>query len=332
MNYELLFMFFLYLCIQMKVTIYVQSELLPPLPKGNFFHSKELMDLCERTPHHKPYMAVVTDDSGKAVANVLAIARIRRTWLPPFIHTHVRLYGENNATSTLFGLMLHALTERLQNKSLYMEVSNLTQKMFGYRELRSAGFFPVRWMNIHNSLHSRTPEERITPRQLRRIENAHRRGAKTKVVETTSEFKAFSNLLRHHNRFKPQRYIPDDSFFRQMLEDGHCQIFVTKYHRKVIGGALCVFSGGDAYLWYSAARRKSYAPLHPNAVTIWYAIQYAHSIGMQHIRFLDVGLPFRRNLWRDFILRFGGKEVSGYRWFRISIRWLNSLASWLWRE
>ena len=55
-------------------------------------------------------------------------------------------------------------------------------------------------------------------------------------------------------------------------------------------------------------------------------------MGRQHIRFLDVGLPFRKNPYRNFILRFGGKEVSTYRWFRISIRWVNALASWLWRE
>jgi hypothetical protein len=316
----------------MKVTIYEQSAKMPVLPRSNFFHSRELMELCERTSRHKPYMAVVTDDGGAVIANLLAIARVQRTWLPPFFITHVRIFGENNCPANHFGIVLRALTDRLQNRTLYIEVSNLSEKMYGYRDLRSAGFFPVRWMNIHNSLHSRTPEERIFPRQLRRIENAQRRGAKAKFVETTGEFKAFSRLLHHHNRFKFQRYIPDDSFFRQMIEGGHCQVFITKYRRKVIGCAVCVYSDNDAYLWYSAARRKSYAPLHPNAVTLWAAIQYAHSIGMQHIRFMDVGLPFRRNLWRDFLLRFGGKEVSGYRWFRISIRWINSLASWFWRE
>jgi hypothetical protein len=47
---------------------------------------------------------------------------------------------------------------------------------------------------------------------------------------------------------------------------------------------------------------------------------------------MDVGLPFRHNPYRDFILSFGGKEVSTLRWFRINFRWANKLASWLWRE
>jgi hypothetical protein len=45
-----------------------------------------------------------------------------------------------------------------------------------------------------------------------------------------------------------------------------------------------------------------------------------------------VGLPFRKNTFRDFILRFGGKPVSTFRWFRCSIRWINSLLKWIYRD
>ena len=58
----------------MKVTIHTDTATLPNLPNGSYFHSRELMELCLRTPRHKPYMAVVTDDSGMAVANLLADA------------------------------------------------------------------------------------------------------------------------------------------------------------------------------------------------------------------------------------------------------------------
>ena len=44
----------------MKVTIHTDSTTLPALPHGSYFHSRELMELCMRTPRHKPYMAVVT--------------------------------------------------------------------------------------------------------------------------------------------------------------------------------------------------------------------------------------------------------------------------------
>lgn len=320
----------------MKVTVYEHVADLPDLLAGSYFHSRELMELCEHTSFHRAYMAVVTDDDGRVKANLLAVERFHRSWLPPYLYSHVRVLGdgiyEGNHDEKVFNLMLQALTRRLQAKTLYIEFSHLSQKMFGYRQLRHAGYFPVRWMNIHNSLHSRLPEERINQRQLQRIEAAIARGVTTRVVERSDDFDACMKLLHQHLRFKPRRYLPDDDFFRLMQQSGHCKIFMTEYHSKIIGCSVCLYSDDDAYLWYSAAKRKSYATLHPNAVTVWNTIRYVHSEGIRHIRFVDVGLPFRRNPYRDFILRFGGKEVSGYRWFRISIRWVNRLASWLWRE
>lgn len=325
---------------ELKVTIYQQSSELPPITESNYFHSPELMELCEKTPRMKPYMAVVSLTEGTIVAHMLAIVYNRRSWLPPFLYSHIRVMGEGVYHQTtdeyneqyLFGRMAEALTERMQNRMLYIEFSHLSQKMFGYKDLKRLGFFHVKWMNIHNSLHSRTPEERITERQLKRIESAQERGAETKLVETPEEFRQFSKLLRRHNWLKPRRYLPVDEFFQGLMKSNRCRLFITKYHDKVIGCCACVNSEGDSYLWYSASRRKSFALLHPNSVTIWNAIKHAHQEGMQHFRFIDVGLPYRRNPYRDFILRFGGKEVTGFRWFRISIRWVNALASWWWRE
>lgn len=325
---------------ELKVTICTHAAELPAILKGNYFHSPELMELCEKTPRLKPYMAVVTGAGGQVVAHMLATMRFRRSWMPPYLYMHVRVMGEGvyhhvdeeSNKQYLFGLMAEAITERLQNHSLYIEFSHLSQKMFGYKDLKRMGYFHVKWMNIHNSLHSRTPENRITDKQLRRVEAAMERGAETKLVETEEEFKLFSKLLRRHNWLKPRRYLPDDAFFRGMMKSQRCRLFITKYHEKVIGCCACVHSEGDLYLWYSASRRKSYARLHPNAVTIWNAIKKAHEEGMQHFRFVDVGLPFRKNPYRDFILSFGGKETTSFRWFRISIRWVNAISSWWWRE
>lgn len=314
------------------MTIYEHAAELPTLPGNNFFHSRELMELCEQTPRHKPLMAVVTGDDGNVAGHMLCIVRYRISWLPPYLYTHARIYGNNQCTAAHFGLMMDALTERLQNRVLYIEVSHLSEKMFGYRELRRLNYFHVRWMNVHNSLHSRPPEERITSRMMRRVELGMQRGAETKQVETDNEFRAASRLLRRHNLLKPRRFLPADTFFRTMMDKGHCRIFITKVHERVVGCTVCVYSENDAYLWYSASRRKSFAPFHPNAVTFWNTIKDSHARGYDHIRFMDVGLPFRKNPYRDFILRFGGKEVSTFRWFRISIRWVNRLATWLWRE
>ena len=60
----------------MKVTIHTDTATLPTLPEGSYFHSRELMELCLRTPRHKPYMVVVTDDDGEVVAHTAAIQMV----------------------------------------------------------------------------------------------------------------------------------------------------------------------------------------------------------------------------------------------------------------
>ena len=321
-----------------ETNIYSKMEKLPDIIDDNFFHSRELFSMSVQTPRMKPYMAVCTDESGRVVSQLLSIVRYRTSILPPFFFMHCRILGEGEYAQSdfkredLFNEMLQAITNKLNKLTVYIEVSNLKQKMFAYRNFRQLNYFPVHWMSIHNSLHSRTPEERITEKLQRRIDNCYARGVTIKEIESEAEFVSFAKLLRKHHWLKPKRYIPDNHFFKLAMNSDSFRLFVTKYHDHVIGCAACVYSQHNAYLWYSAFRRKTYLPLHPDTMTIWHCIKYAHSQGYEHINFMDVGLPFSKNPFREFILSFGGKPVSTVRWFRFSIRWINSLLSWIYRD
>ena len=331
-----------------QTRIYTTGDTLPEgLMDSNFFHSPQFFALCQQTPRHRPYMVTLADDDGNLMAQMLAVVRYRSSWFPPYYYMHCRILGEGvykENSGEAFEQMLNALTAKLGPRMLYVEVSHLSHKMFGYRQLRAARYFPVRWMSIHNSLHSRTPEERISASMRQRINNAYERGVITDEVKSEDDFKEFMKLLRHHNWLKPKRYIPADEFFHsfsglppvdakekiQLPEDG--RLYLTRYRNRVVGCSAVVYSNHQAYLWYAAYRRKSFAWVHPRELTIWHAIKDAHSRGYEHIFFMDVGLPFRKNKFRDFILRFGGKPVSTYRWFRCSIKWINSLLSWIYRD
>jgi hypothetical protein len=286
----------------------------------------------------KPYMTVCTDEDGRVLCHLLAMIRYRTSFLPPFMLIQCRVLGEGVYADSpyrkdeLFGEMVTALTQKLNKKVLYIEFSNLSQKMFAYKQFRQNNYFPVHWMSIHNSLHSRTPEERVTDKMLHHIESAYAHGVTCETVDSAADLKAFNKLLHQHHWLKPKRYIPDNQFFNLLKDCDQCQLFVTKFRNRVIGCSACAYHGTDAYLWYSAFRRKSYLMLHPDEVTIWHAIKYAHQQGYDHINFMDVGLPFRKNSFREFILRFGGKPVSTNRWFRCSIRWINNVLKWVYRD
>jgi len=323
-----------------KAYIVTKEKDLPKLNDTNFFHSRQFFKIAKQTPRQKPYMAIVQAPDGRVLAHLLAIVRYRTSWFPPYLYMHCRLLGEGvynyehegHSENMLFGMMLDALCDKLSNRVLYLEVSNLSQKMFGYRELKQRQFFPVHWMSIHNSLHSHTPEERISKRLQKHIEHAYAKGVMTDEVKDENDFREFMKLLKHHNWLKPRRYIPDEKFFKAMKQEGHGRLYLTRYRDRIIGCSAVAYSNQNAYLWYTAFRRKTYALVHPDELTLWHAIKDAHSRGYQHIFFLDVGLPFSRNPFREFILRFGGKPVSTYRWFRCSISWINALLSRIYRD
>ena len=323
----------------MTTKIYTSGDTLPQgLMEENFFHSPQFFAVCQQTPRHRPYLVTLEHADGQIVAQMLAVVRYRTSWFPPYLYRHCRILGEGvyrheELKDEHFGLLLQALTAKLGPRMLYIEMSNLSQKMFGYRQLRNNRYFPVRWMSIHNSLHSRTPEERISAALQRRIDHAYERGVVTDEVQGDEDFKEFMRLLRHHNWLKPKRYIPADEFFQQIHEQPEQgRLFLTRYKSHIVGCSAVIYSHHQAYLWYAAYRRKTYAIAHPRELTIWHAIKDSHQRGYEHIFFMDVGLPFRKNTFRDFILRFGGKPVSTYRWFRCSVKWLNSLLSWIYRD
>ena len=341
-NYALYIAIILYLCHMNEPVIHIitQQEDLPALDDTNFFHSRQLFEIAKQSSHQRPYMVVAQRADGRVIAHLLAIVRYRSSWLPPFLYMHCRIHGEgvysypheDYMEHDLFGSMIETLRNKLGYRVLYIEISNLSTKMFGYRELKQHHFFPVNWMSIHNSLHSHAPEERISKRLKKHIDNAHAKGVVTTEVKDEADFKAFMKLLRKHHWLKPKRYIPDDNFFQAIQKGGYGRLCITCYREHVIGCYAVAYSNQNAYLWYTAFRRKSFAMLHPDELTLWHVLKDAHSRGYQHVFFLDVGLPFSHNPFREFILRFGGKPVSTYRWFHCSIRWLNAVLSWIYRS
>ena len=149
---------------------------------------------------------------------------------------------------------------------------------------------------------------------------------------TEKEFDAFYTLLRNYYRMKFQRFIPKKEFFRALLSSDRCRILTTRYKGRVIGGCAIVYEGDDAYLWYAASRRKTYRRQMPRAMTVWYALNHSYAMGKSHLRFMHVGLPVIGEPTRDFLLEFGGKPTSTYRWFRCSIGWVNRLLRWFFQE
>ena len=321
----------------LQLATYRRSDDLPALPGTDTFHSTELFRTYEATPGYRPLLIVAWED-GRPLGKLLGVIRRSVRLTPPaFIH-RCEVYGTGEyfvpagQQPDLFAALLRQLTREALRHCFLIEFRNLDDPKFGYLHFRQEGYFPINWLRVRNSLHNDRPAEaRFSPSRLRQIRKGLKNGAEVREARTPQETEAFARMLHHVYSFKIRRHFPSMSFFReleqQFIEGHHSKIFIVTYRGRIIGGSACVYSGTTAYLWFSGGMRKTYALQYPGILAVWGALADAKQRGFRHLEFMDVGLPFRRHGYRDFVLRFGGKQISTRRWFRFRWEWLNRLLS-----
>ena len=311
-----------------RLATYYHAKDVPALPGSNIFHSTELFHVLEQTNGYCPRLLVAYEGE-TPIGKLLCILR-RSTRLCRFVEKGYA-YGVGEYFSSsyrkeeIFRELLSYFTLQFSERAFILEFRNLEEPLFGYRYFRQNGYFPVRWLRVRNSLHHDSLDKWMSASRKKQISHGLKNGAVIEVAHTKEELKAFFSMLKRYYSPKIHRYLPDIGFFSTLLEhSSHCgKIFIVRYKDKIIGGSVCLFSGSDAYLLFSGGMRKTYPLQYPGVLAVWGAIRYARLHGCDHFEFIDAGLPFKKYGYRDFILRFGGKQMSSRRWFRVRWGWLN---------
>ncbi|MFA6812197.1 MAG: GNAT family N-acetyltransferase [Bacteroidaceae bacterium] len=322
---------------RLKLTTYYQWKCIPDFPEKDVFHSKEMFLVYESTPGYKPILIIATDN-GDPIARLFCTIHKTKKWIPAFLSNQCIIYGTNDFldqtglidSESVFGEMLEHLTREVCSKCFFIEFRNLSNSLFGYKYFRKNGYFPINWMRVRNSLHSiKNVEERYSSSRIRQIKKGLENGATVKIAETYEEIHGFARMLKRNYSSHIRKTFPNKIFFQQineiLVKSGRAKIFIVKYKEKIIGGSVCSYSGENASLWYSGGMHTTYAHQYPGVLAVWGAMKDAHRCGYRHIEFMDVGLPFQKNGYRNFVTLFGGKLSSTRRWFKFRWRWLNKL-------
>lgn len=322
----------------LNINIYTKGGDIPDLPGNDIFHSKKLFLIYEATPKHKPYMVIATDENQEVVSYMMATVRKNRLLLPPFHINRCVIFGKGVYPNSkyvkeyLFGQMLQHFTKRARKDAFVIEFRDLGNALWGYKYFRENNYFPVNWLRVRNSLHSQASvNDRISPSRIRQIKKGLKNGATIEQITNPEDIKELAKLLHKIYATHIRKHFPNIVFFnhfeKYLIKDGEAKIFAVKYKDKIIGGSACIYSNGNAYLWFSGGMRKTHAPQYPGVLAVWAALKDAYENGYNHLEFVDVGLPFKKHGYRDFVLRFGGKQSSTRRWFRFRWQWLNKLCT-----
>ena len=323
-----------------RLTIYKKGSDIPKLPELTLEHSTKLFHVYEQTDGYSPYL-IVAFDSERPIAKLLAVVRKSTRLFPPSIIKRCEIYrcgdyfDTNFDKEEIFGEMLEYITREVIQQAFLIEVRNIEQPLFGYKYFKQNHYFPISWLRVYNSLHSLPPKDRLSPVRKRQINKAIQRGVTTQLVKTEEELEAFLKLLKKAYRSKISKHFPDFNFFRLLMLQNHqeetAQAFIVKHKDKIIGGSFCIYSGNNTYLWFSSSIKNTNSRLYPGVMAVWCALTDAYEKGYNHFEFMDAGLPFKNFNYRNFIISFGGKQVSTRRWFRFRWKWLNKLVCWFYK-
>lgn len=319
----------------LKLTTYRKGSNLPELPGENIFHSNDLFKVYAETAGYTPILIVASFD-GVVMAKILAGIRTKHIFLPPFFFHRCIIFGngeyfiEESKREDIFGEMLNHLTKEIFRESFMIEFRNLNNSLFGYKYFRENDYFPINWSRVRNSLHSQSrADERTSPSRNRQIKKGLKNGAVIEEVNTLNDVRAFAKLLHKVDNSFFRSHYPNTEFFesvfKDMIDKQEAKLFIIRYKEKIIGGSLCFYSGKNACLRFSGGMRKRYAMQYPGVLAAWAALKDAFDRGYEHFEFMDVGLSFKHHGYRDFALRFGGKQSSTRRWFCFRWKWLNKL-------
>ena len=317
-----------------RLMTYRNGNAIPTLPEQSLSNSSELFQVYGQTPGYTPILVVASIDE-TPIAKLQAVIRRSVRIFPPSLIKRCEIFGigeyfnDTYSQEELFGLMLEHLTNEVLKDCFLIEFRNLPTALFGYKHFRRNGYFPINWIRVYNSLHNLSPEERLESKRKRQINRSFKYGVTLQEAQTEEDKKTFLQLLKLHYSSKLRKHFPDTKLF-QLLTQGSTtgnisRIFTVKYKNRIIGGSFCMYSCDRAYLCFSFGLRKTFAWLHPNTMAIWAALIDAHQRGYPHFEFIDAGLPFQKVGYRNFILSFGGKQVSTRRWFRFRWGWMNKL-------
>ena len=317
-----------------RLMTYRNGSAIPTLPEQSLSNSSELFQVYGQTPGYTPILVVASIDE-TPIAKLQAVIRRSVRIFPPSLIKRCEIFGigeyfnDTYSQEELFGLMLEHLTNEVLKDCFLIEFRNLPTALFGYKHFRRNGYFPINWIRVYNSLHNLSPEERLESKRKRQINRSFKYGVTLQEAQTEEDKKTFLQLLKLHYSSKLRKHFPDTKLF-QLLTQGSTtgnisRIFTVKYKNRIIGGSFCMYSCDRAYICFSFGLRKTFSWLHPNTMAIWEALIDAYQRGYTHFEFIDAGLPFQKVGYRNFILSFGGKQVSTRRWFRFRWEWLNKL-------
>jgi len=294
------------------------------------FQSPEMYDLYKEAPNFAPIILAIEDNRGILKAILLAVnikdykGIIGDLTVRTIIYGGPLISGEEGNPEELSGILLKALIDTVEKRSLYIQFRNAYDMTPLYPSFQKNRFLAEDHLNlIVSTSDSQTAHSGISKSKIRQAKNSVDSGVELVLASTEEEINHFYLILEQIYKDKAKKPLPQKSFFisffRAMQKGKLGIIILAKYQGIVIGGMLCPITPGKILSeWYICGLDKMNNKVHPSVLLTYGAIEYAISNAIPKFDFMGIGSPDKPYGVRDFKTRFGGQSVNFGRFTRIN--------------
>ena len=320
-----------------SVNVYYKKDDLPIMEDRNFFHYASSFDWYGKSATYEPLMLVAFNEN-KPIAAMFAVITRRNRYLYGslfkrcFISQQPSFFDDSVSQIDVFHLLISKLVKEVRNKVFLIRYYSLGSSIFGYKGFRENSFYSVKWINIKNSLQRRRKIwDQLYNSRKNQVNKAIKKGVIIDELKSEENLPEIYKLIEKTNnrkishRFPPYQYF--ENFFCHYVLKGKGKIILTRYHDKIIGGAVLGFEGNSTvYCLYYWGKSRRYKNLYPTIFTLYSAMQRAEDEGFDFFDYMDVGFINENTGRARFLLQFGGKQLATRRWYRYNWGLLNFFA------
>lgn len=231
--------------------------------------------------------------------------------------------------SILHKELLARLTKEADKRCFLIECRNIPEGLFGYGAFKKNNFFAINWLKITYDFSTYNLDDMMYPVREKAIARAKAMGVKIVHISSSEQIEEVSSLMKRQFSTRVLKHLPSKSFLYQFYQElvmkGLGEIYLIHHKNQLIGTALTIFWGKDAYLWFSTGLSSVNPLLYPHSVAVYAAIQDAWRRDYKTLEMLGTGRSFYYHKYTSILRSFGGDQKSSRRWFRYNWSWLNRI-------
>jgi lipid II:glycine glycyltransferase (peptidoglycan interpeptide bridge formation enzyme) len=293
-------------------------------PRGNIFHTPEMINVYEKTKNYYPVVLFAIQDQ-EIVGVISGVIQKEYKGLLGYLTSRCIVLGgplvKNDNQSIIDGL-LKSLVNRVNKKSIYVQFRNLFDMKQHSQIFINQGFHYEQHLDILIDLKKSFDilKTKIHKSRRRNYSKSLNKGVVIKnLISITDIQEGYKLMQKNYKRIKLP--FPDYSLFKSLAEilipKGFCLSYGIYFNSELIGFRIALTYKNSIYDYY-AGSSSEHSNKYPNDVLVLELLKYGCDGGYTFFDFGGAGKPDEAYGVRDHKLKFGGELVEYGRFVKIN--------------